>query len=506
MTNCDEYLKEEGEGKNDDESSSSNNQLERVDKYTQCIQSKLNDELEDIDVEYQLHNRIRRTMADEYSSKYACSTTTIKERESTPPVYNRTWHYRLTEGNRMGVVKEYLLQILHEHHVRKKQKQNGGGNMDDEYDTTTAEDDASWIVKIQDFITRNECAAIRQVIQERKRDEKKKGEGEGNTNDNDSDSPNKKEVVELSWNLLDTLSTSSLQLQGLTTKMYMLAQALLSGSGRLVDFDSNGNMKMHPMHTNHNLFDYTVIEPYDNPNNDTSKAVDEGSGGEDGGTPGTCVMDDATGECTSSDSTTSLAPSPSPSTSVGNVTYGVGALPTKFMVDTIQRLGTIFMFCPLEDYDGDEEDAKAHMVMKGEDIVESRVEEQKRRQEEKAKDKFAVTSASKKDDDDDEIIIPPNPYGSGALRFPYANVHVNPEPYTAIFATHPKHEVQQEQENDEDAYDDPGFTKEYHLCPNSQVLIHEFYTSSPAGVLGQSNEDADPTKKKKTTKQRNRFF
>jgi hypothetical protein len=53
--------------------------------------------------------------------------------------------------------------------------------------------------------------------------------------------------------------------------------------------------------------------------------------------------------------------------------------------------------------------------------------------------------------------------GGGAVHFPSAGIHINPEPGMLIFATH----RQGEHELD-------GFVQEYHMCPHHNVLTHSF--------------------------------
>ena len=68
------------------------------------------------------------------------------------------------------------------------------------------------------------------------------------------------------------------------------------------------------------------------------------------------------------------------------------------------------------------------------------------------------------------------PQGGGAVHFPAAGIHINPEPGMLIFATHrqDKHELD-------------GFVQEYHMCPHHNVLTHSFVPPEAAASKPSSN-------------------
>jgi hypothetical protein len=467
LTRCDELLLLESSSSSTTAASSTSRNV--LDEYLACYQQQVETVLDTKAQEHDFESTLRLKMATQFSH-YACHPHTNVS--SSLELVNRTWQYsNPVVVSATSPKKEYQIQLLHEH------------------------DDHSYIVQLPNFITASECRAMRQAQKEQVQHQQQSPPLDGSSTG--------RLAVSIPWSILHQQPTTqhSLYLQSFTEKMYSLGQTLLDEPKLSW---SNPPLAAAAAATatatsNRDLLTWQTTEPYYVNEHDLIRApldTDTEKQTKDDAAPTTAAAESAeapTTTCSSGDTTTiedgtseggECAATAANSAVVNDTTttatmtsasgqYRMAPLvsgslePTSFVIDDIERIGSLFIFCPLEHEDNDDDDDDDDDGRQGGDKGMTRTTT--------TTDKTTTTSSSMVLDGSAIVEDPANGVdhfvvsggGSGALRFPYADVHINPKPYLVVFATHPakEHALPPNQ----------GFTKEYHICPNAQIMTHAFY-------------------------------
>jgi ElaB/YqjD/DUF883 family membrane-anchored ribosome-binding protein len=451
LTKCDELL----ESSSSTTTNSASSSRERLDQYLACYQTQVEAVLDTKAQEHDFESTLRKTMATQFS-QYACHPHTNVS--SSSELVNRTWHY--TNPVNTNQKKVYQIQLLHEH------------------------DDHSYIVQLPNFITASECRAMRQAQKQQQ------AIAAQEQPDSSSTAATGRLAVSIPWSMVQQQPPTqhSLYLQSFTEKMYSLGQTLLEEPQ--LSWSSSPPSRS----ANHDLLTWQTTEPYyvkeqelilaaldqkqevqAQQEEDTPTAVvQETSQTCSGGNTTTMTTTDegtVSEECAAATSAvvndTTLAATTESSSGHHHLNHRIAPLvsgsiePLSVVIDDIERIGSLFIFCPLEQDDDDGRQGGGDKGMTRTTTTD--------------KDSTATSTSSMvldgsaivEDPDNDVDYFVVSGGGSGALRFPYADVHVNPKPYLVVFATHPTKEHALPPHE--------GFTKEYHICPNAQIMTHAFY-------------------------------
>ena len=417
-------------------SSRSNNEYHAtralLNDYSNCLLKQVTRKTKELEEEHHHQQRTNVKLAKHFNDQYAClpNNNTDKTVYSTYPIYSRIWTYNKPisdTGGNDGKKKEQQ-QRLQQHEQVKYQF-----GILHEHDLFNPQTGMSWIVQFENFITRDECQVLNEEIATKTH--------HGVVDEDLSSRSN--EVIRIPWERIndeESLAASTTEtseamkkkkkiLTGMTHKMYSMARGIMNLPNlpmpRTPTVDDNNNIKKR----NHSILNYHITEPYYNYSDEKSSSDSSLALLDDDNVASrttTCTDESMTNrqqECRAVGGTAMMTNSTSadPSSLLRTSTAtSKPLLSTKFVVDDPKRIGTLFLFCPTP------QDAESNIT--GDDG------------------------------------------GSGALRFPYADVHVNPKPYLAVFATHPIGEQYSGSKG-------PGFSKEYHFCPNAHIYTHEFYSS-----------------------------